>query len=231
MRVAGVSIFLSATIFLVVTGLSTADLGGPTAREILKKAACRYDFIRDYAVDARLDVESPSTHISNMDLRIFFKSPNRVHLESRGGFAVLPRRGAIVGNPVREFASVRRPAILRSERVFGRDCWVVGGTIRRADLRARAAAWIDKRNFAVRRMKIARDFGVSEEIELQYSETDRKQVFPISTRARLFTQPIGEPGLKTAGPIGPSTIVKISFSNYRINAGLPDEIFNRDSHR
>lgn len=213
------------------SGVSWGVAVKPTGKEILRRAASRYDFIRDYTVDVKLDIQSPSTHISNVEIRVYYKRPNLVHLEATRGFAVLPRRGGIFGNPVREFASILRPSIRRSESVAGRECWVVDGTMRNPDARGRLVTWIDKADFSIRRVKIARDIGISEEIEFKYSIDDPRQVFPVSTFGRVFSEPVGEPGMRTAGRIGPTTIVRMDFSGYKINTGLSEKLFRTDPHR
>lgn len=208
---------------------SAVTAAHPAPKWIMQKAAGRYDFLRDYTVDARLKIESPSTHVSNMDVRIFFKRPDRMHFEAKSGFAVFPRRGAFVGNPANSLRMVSRPCVVRSERIGKQDCWVVGGKMCQPKERANVLVWVDKRSFALHRLRVERDYATSEEIEFQYGGPE--QIFPLRTTARVFLQPIGGRGAKPSSPLGPSTRVQIEFSNYRINTGLSDKIFKDDRQR
>ena len=197
-----------------------------TAKDIITRAADEYDRVKDYTVDAKVTVDSPGVHVPQMNLKIYYKKPDKLHLESKDGFAALPRQGVPIGNPLREMLKGSELSLAGSERAIGRDCYLVKITYRNEGRTTRARVWIDKERWVAAQMYIDPEMGPSLRLSLWYSRVGGK--FWMPARSQAVVQFPSTPGNKGAGskPEKPSTI-SAQFFNYKINTNLSDRIFQK----
>lgn len=221
------SLSLGTVLLILAIIGSRAECRSLTAKQVLEKAGRHYDAVKDYTVDAKLTVESPSMHVPEMKIKVFYKKPDKVHVESKDGFAMLPKQGALVGNPLRDMAAGSDLSVERSERVSGDDCYVIKGAFQHEGRSAQATVWIDKRNFLVRRMSANPEWGPSVSARLWYMKVGNKYWLPRTTEATISLPPMPDENPEAERkPRGP-TVVKLSFANYRVNTGLADKIFHK----
>jgi len=216
----------SHTIWLVVLMLgASAAWGGMSPKDILKKAGEHYEVIKDYTADAKVTVESPSMHVPEMSIKIYYKKPDKLHVDSKDGFAVLPKQGAVVGNPIKYLLTSSELAVDGSEKVLGDDCYVIKGTFQREGREVQSTVWVDKENFLVRQLATNPEWGPSVRVRLWYTRVGLKYWLPSMTSARVSIPPLpGEsPDTKSGGP--EQTTVTIKFEKYKVNSGLSDKIF------
>ena len=213
--------------FMLPFVVSQAAAKEPTAKQILERASRNYDAVRDYIVDARLTIQSPSIHIPETQVKIYFKKPDKLHVESRDGFAVLPKQGVIVGSPLRGLADGSALSLAGSEKTLGRDCCVIKVTSQQEGRVVQSTVWIDKRDWLVRQIQANPEWGPSIKVKLWYSKVAGRYWLPATTTAQISLPPIpgGESGneAKSAQPM----VVTIKFANYKVNAGLDDKIFQK----
>lgn len=212
---------------LAVLLLAAPVAGAPTAKEILAKAGAHYDAVRDYTADAKLTVESPSLHVPEMAIKIYYKKPDKVHIESEDGFAMLPKQGALVGNPLRDLQAGTDLVIAKSERVLGADCWLVKGTFQHEGRSSQASVWIEKTRYLVRQIAVNPEWGPSISAKLSYTKVGNRYWLPSTTAAKISLPPMPEkdPDAKKQ-PQGP-TVVNLKFARYRVNIGLSDKVFQK----
>ena len=214
-----------AALALLASGCVFAQ--GMSAKQILAKAGANYDVVKDYVVDARLTVESPRMHVPNMRVKIFYKKPNKLHVDSKDGFAMLPRQGTIMGNPLKDMQSITDLTASKSQKILGDDCYVVTGTFRKDDRSTEITVWIDKKNFLARRISTNPEWGPSISAKLWYMRVAGKYWMPSMTSANISIPPLPEERADTERkPAGPTTVT-LKFSNYRVNAGISDAIFHK----
>jgi hypothetical protein len=205
----------------------SAQCGALDARAVLSRAGAHYEAVKDYTVDAKLTVESPSMHVPEMKIRIFYKKPNKVHVESKDGFAMLPRQGAFFGNPLRDMQAGSDLVIEKSERVLGADCYLVKGTFLHEGRSAQASVWIEKARYLVRQVAVNPEWGPSISAKLWYVRVGGRYWLPTTTAATISLPPMPDEHAEAESkPRGP-TIVKLRFANYRVNTGLDDKIFQK----
>ncbi len=209
---------------LLVTASCSADM---TAKQILAKASVNYDVIKDYVVDAHLTVESPQMHVPGMQVRIYYKKPNKLHIDSKDGFAMLPRQGAIMGNPLKDMQSITDLTVSRSQKVLGDDCYVVTGTVQKDDRSNEITVWIDKKNFLARQISTNPEWGPSISAKLWYTRVANKYWLPQMTSAKISIPPLPEEHMDPKRKPGGPTIITLKFSNYRVNAGIDDKVFQK----
>jgi outer membrane lipoprotein-sorting protein len=77
-------------IFLMITQFNFAQSKDPD--EILKSVVKNFDRVKDYVVDVNIKVDVQSIKVPETTAKVYFKQPDKVHLESEG-FAMLPKDG------------------------------------------------------------------------------------------------------------------------------------------
>jgi len=217
-----------------------------SAKQILQNSAKQYSTVQDYSVDAKITAKSKSMHIPEMNLKVFFKNPDKLHIESTDGFAVLPRQGAFFGNPVSELLKSSEIVLGQPGRVMGEDCYSVKVTLRRnegpsdsMDWRDEkpmrrgtqgitSTVWIDKKDFLVRQTLTTSEYSPSVKVRITYRKIDNRYWMPDTTQADISASPI--PNINNRMHHGsrrnqPMTVT-MKFSNYKVNTGLDDKLFD-----
>lgn len=197
-------------------------------KDILKKAGEHYEVIKDYTADAKVTVESPSMHVPEMLVTIYYKKPDKLHVESNDGFAVLPKQGAVVGNPLKYLMTASDLTIDRSERMLGDDCYVIKGSFKRDGREVQSTVWVEKRNFLVRQLATNPEWGPSVSVQLWYTRVGMKYWLPSTTSARVSIPPLPGETPDFKGRDNEPTMVNIKFEKYRVNTGLSDRIFDSE---
>jgi len=196
-----------------------------SARDILKKAGTHYEVINDYITDARVTVESPSMHVPETKVKIYYKKPDKLHVDSNDGFAVLPKQGTVVGNPLKFLLDSSDLTIDRSERVLGDDCYVIKGTAQRDGREMQSTVWVDKKNYLVRQLATNPEWGPSVKVKVWYTRVGLKYWLPSTTSARVSTPPLAGGKQDSKPAATEQTTVTIKFEKYKVNSGLSDKIF------
>jgi len=202
---------LAAILALAAVGAANEK---PSADAIL--AALRKGFagVNDCRATVTLTVKGPQVSINEMKMTLYYKKPNKVHIEAERGIAMFPR-GALFGNPVQELGNGGRADYVRSERKLGVDCYVLRLTAPGARPGAHATVWVDKKHTVV---VAAESTGTADmKTSWRYQTIDDKYYLPVQMNAELHPQA----GPDTAGVIKST----IRFSNYRINKGVSDRVF------
>ena len=217
--------FMVVFAIALLLGAIPAGAAKLTARQVLEKAAGHYEVIEDYTADAEVTVESPSIHMPEMLAKIYYKKPDKLHLESKDGFAMLPKRGVVVGNPFRDLMAGSKLSLVRSECVLGKDCYVVKGSFSQEGCVVESTVWIDKKDWLVRQMHSNPEWGPSVKLKLWYTRVGRRYWLPLTTAAQVSLPPFPGAEPENKARSDRPTIVTIRFANYRVNTGLSDEIF------
>ena len=196
-----------------------------SAKDIVRKAGEHYEVIKDYTADARVTVESPSMHVPETSMKIYYKKPDKLHVESDDGFAILPKQGTVVGNPLKFLLASSDLSVDRSETVLGDDCYVIKGSFKRDGREVQSTVWVEKTNFLVRQLATNPEWGPSVRVKLWYTRVGLKYWLPSTTSARVSIPPLpGETPDDKGGQNEPTTVT-IKFEKYRVNTGLKDRIF------
>lgn len=207
----------------------TASAQQPSAKSILEKAGRHYEAVKDYTADAKITVKSPSIQVPEMNVRIFYKQPDKLHLESKDGFAVLPRQGAVVGNPLKDLIPAKDLTVIASEKMLGEDCFVIKGTFEKDGRTTQSTVWVEKKHSLVRQILANPEWGPSVRIKLWYTRIAQTYWLPSTTTAQVSLPPLpsGSHPREEQKSDEP-TIVAIKFSKYKVNTGLSDSIFKQE---
>lgn len=196
-------------ILAMTAGLALA--AGPSADAILASLKKGFAGINDYRADVCLTVKGPSVSINNMRMTVYFKKPNRVHVDADQGMAMVPK-GSFLGNPMADLANGARPVYVRSERKLGRDCHVL--KLVKPDKPA-MTLWVDREHTVLVAAE-SPDMGIKS--AWCYEKIDGGYYLPVEIRADMRS-----PG----GPSSGRTVKAVlKFSNYRVNKGISDKVFD-----
>jgi len=212
---------LLLTIAFVLSVAGPALARTPSADDIFTTLKRGFAGVNDYRADVCLTVKGPSVSINDMRMTVYFKKPNKIHVEAAQGMAMVPR-GSFFGNPMSELATGARPVYLRSESKLGRDCDV----LRLANPSAGpnmppVTLWIDKEHVVMVAMETSGNGGMK--TSWRYEKIDGKYYLPVEIRADMRA-----PGGANAGQ--PVKAV-IKFTNYRVNKGISDKVFEQEASK
>jgi len=215
---------VTACCLLATSGISARPL---TAQGILKRAADEYDRVQDYTTDLKVSVSSPNVNVPEMNIRVYYKKPDKLHVDSKEGFAVLPKEGVAIGNPLREMLKNSEVSLAGSERALQRDCHVIRLTAKKDGVTTRSRVWIDKERWVVVQMYTDPDSGPSLRLSVWYSRVAGKYWLPSKSLAVVeFATTAAGRGKDKSEPSKPTRITA-EFTNYRVNTGLSDSLFRK----
>ncbi len=229
-------IFLFLMIFFSVSEFSPQS---KDPDEILEGVKAAFKKIVDYEVDIRVKIDVDFLKVPDSEAKLYFKQPNKIHVESKK-FALLPRQG-LDFSPL-GLLSVKYTALYEQEDTIrniptsvvkiiplGNDGDIILSTF-----------WVDQfRNLIIRLESTKKPTGTFT-IDFTYEKYDEHYELP-SQMEFTFTVdrmmfPRGMDGQSDADDDGDkksdSTTGKvyITYANYKVNQGLPDELFETENH-
>ena len=220
-----------AAVILAVLVLGGVANAGPSARDVLKSASAHFEKIRDYTAEIDVSVDSPKVHMPRMAATIYYKRPDKLHIESKDGFAMLPKQGVLIGNPVKDFLKSPKPVFRESERVGDCDCYVIQGMYEKDGREVDSTFWIGKKDRLVRRVVVNPEWGPTIKVDVRYEKVAGKYWMPSSTTARVSLPPFPGERVEEEPVKGEPTVVKVDFRDYRVNSGLSDRVFRKNKKK
>lgn len=215
--------FLSIVVLLILITPALAD--APSGDKIMAAMKRQFSAVNDYRVRVSLTVKGSKVSINNMGMTVYFKKPNKIHVDATQGFAMVPS-GNLFGNPLTEIAAAPHATYVRTEKKLGRDCYVLSI----ANSRMPLLLWVDKERSVI----VAMESQGGLKSTWQYEKVDGKYYLPsqicADTQGPAFSPKLRrmDPDLDSPG-IGPTKIT-VRFSDYKVNKGIDDKIF-QEKHR
>jgi len=204
--------------------------------EILDNVIKAFENIEDYVVDVNIKVDVAFLKVPEANAKIYFKQPDKVHMESEG-FALLPKQGMNF-SPL-GFLKTDYTALYDKEvELNGTNVSVlkVIPLDERSDV-ILSTFWIDQATNRIMRVESSRRPSGTFSIDLTYPDDKPGFLLPA---LMVFTFAIEEMNFPT-GITGDSNSesnnenekedndkmgkVYINYSNYKINQGLSDDLF------
>lgn len=222
----------TVTGFLIVLN-AAATFAQPSGEEILRNVSANFPGVQDYSVTLDVTSDIERLNVPPMNVRMYFKQPDKFHFESEN-FALLPREG-LAFNParllsrfsieevtadsvggVKEFRLLLRP---RQERAK------VTKVVLSIDPREWKPIQIASSLFDGRTMTATFDYVeqsghlMPAVLTVQFASAASDTTEQSSSGDETTT--IQRPQMPRRGTI------TIRYSNYEINTGLSDDIFNK----
>ncbi|MEE4311313.1 MAG: hypothetical protein V2J62_05540 [candidate division KSB1 bacterium] len=219
---------------LVTTALSQGDM--TVSRIVTQLQKSSFSDIEDYIVDIRAELDMENVQIPPMEVKVWFRKPNKIHMES-DGFAMLPREGLII-DPGHFNEENFYITITGMDTIDSRPAYALDLVPKKEEIRVKKIAmWVSAEPWLIVKIRAAVWQGHASEIFFQYSTVDDKYHLPASARAEISMPPMGGVSPDMSGSKEESVkedkkgTLTIEFRNYRINTGFSDDIFGESNNR
>jgi len=209
---------------------------------ILDRVKEEFNKIDDYTVDVKIKVDVDFLKMPDREAKIFFKKPDKIHIESEG-FAMLPKEG-LNFSPLGLLNSKYSSFYVREDTLTGIETSVIkvipleGG----ADV-ILSTLWVDTKRDLILKIESSRKPQGTFVIDLDYLKTDKgfwlpsSMIFSFSIDRSILPRQFNfdaDSDDKKAREDSTKTRtgkVFLDYSNYKINTGLSDEIFENKSNQ
>jgi hypothetical protein len=217
-------------IILIISFPALSQTKDPDA--ILNSLKSKYSGIKDYTVDARIQVDVSFLKMSEKQARIYYKYPDKIHVET-DGFALLPKRAASF-DPASFIGNDYTAVYIRNEK-WGNTTVDVIKTIPHdpeSDVILNTF-WIDPVKKQIRQFEINSKSGGTFQVVLEYNNLpyDLPQSLTVNFDVKEMNLPktaTGEINVtdkkKDSGKSNKGKVM-ITYSNYKVNTGLDDKLF------
>ena len=205
--------------------------------EIINAVITNFSKIDDYQVDVKIEVDVEFIKVPETKAKIYFKQPDKVHLEA-DGFAMLPKNGM-------EFSP---SSIIKKEHtaIYERDIDLNGfktSIIKVIPLGDNGdviltTLWIDQKAQVIRKVESTTKTNGTFTIDLTYNDKlkyplPEKIVFAFNIdNMKIPSMPNSEMKEKKK-PSDSRTkgMVTVNYSNYVVNKGISDSIFEKKNNK
>jgi outer membrane lipoprotein-sorting protein len=224
-------IFAVLAAFIIPAAQSAA---APTAESLIGLARKNFAAIRDYSVDIRLDVKSDAIDVKGMAMTLYYKKPDKTRIVAKEGFAAMPRSVAL-GNVIDEVTKHCIPVLEKTEKKNGIDCYVIRLEPMLRGSKPPTTLWLDKSGL-IRAINMGGPYPVR--TEWRYAKVDEKYDLPRRIDVRIASPASGpyprhrgrRPEVQPVPAGGVQTVnATLSFSNYKVNKGIRDSVFEPES--
>lgn len=236
--------FILRTILLAVIlicFLPPISFSQPNALEILNRVERRFQEIQDYTTEVLVSVEMERLRIPRRKMKIFFKQPDKFHLESEG-FAIIPRAG--LGFIPSQLQHDKYDAQLVSlDTVESLPSYKLRLHLNDAHKNNLLPVqsfylWIDKENFVIRKIETATSQGRNLSVVFDYGMVDKKYLMPsniVVSLQNLFESDEDIPDMPGREShrrrLPRAGTITITFTKYLLNQNLPDELFEKNGRQ
>ncbi len=228
-------VFLFLMFFITVNEFSPQSTDPDEILEGVKEAFTK---IEDYEVDIRVIIDVDFLKVPDSEAKLYFKQPNKIHVESEK-FALLPRQG-LDFSPLGLLSGKYTALYEREDTIrniptsvvkiipLGNDGDIILSTF-----------WVDQsRNLIIRVESTKKPTGTftidfTYEKYDDYYELPSKMEFTFTVDKMMFPRGMDgqaddeDSNYKSDSKTGK---VYITYTNYEVNQGLPDELFETENH-
>jgi len=211
--------------------LQAQEQADPAA--LIDRVQKQFDRVNDYRADLRAEVDMKGLSVPEMKATVFYKKPDRMHVESEG-FAMLPR-DAVAFRPTMFEKDQYDMVIQGKETIRGHECVKVRLFARSDTIRLqRVMLYVDPARDLILRADIDPERGSSAQVTMTYTQVNGTYWLPARIEVEMDApMRFRRPGMNrqtgdTAEKEKPARIV-VRYSNYSVNRGIPDSVFEADS--
>ncbi|MDP2362441.1 MAG: hypothetical protein Q8M94_01590 [Ignavibacteria bacterium] len=231
---------LLISLFLLSVQIGFSQSNDPD--EIINKVVTNFSRVNDYQVDVKIKVDVEFLKVPETKAKIYFKQPDKVHLEAEG-FAMLPKNGM-------EFSP---SSLLKKDytAIYERDVDFNGGKTSivkviplgdQGDV-ILSTLWIDQKKQVIRKVESTTktngtftiDFAYDDKIEfplpskIVFSFNLDKMKIPATISGETNDEKSNHKGKNSDSRTKGKVIV--TYSNYKVNKGIPDSVFEEKNKK
>ena len=199
----------------------------------LEKAIRKFDGIKDYVVDVRVHMDLKAVQAPDMEGKVYFKAPDKIKIDSKGLF-FMPKDVGVI-NP-RKFDPDKYEIAVIDTMTYKGDPAVRISLVPNKDETGNRniVLTIDKKDWLIVEISTAPFPGRQASAKITYQTFDGFQM-PVKVDVHLDVNKVNGGG-RAFGPehgrMGElNGNVEVYYSNYSINANLPDKIFEKKDDR
>ncbi len=226
-------ILAGAVIFIIAASVYSAAPKKMTVNDVFALVQKNYNSISDYQVEATVnaDFNNPKMHITNSQAIIYFKRPDKVKVEAKSGFAMMPE--TFPGDPVTAIKSAFNATYEGTVKYNGVPAYVLKLKPKTTEHQGAATLFIEQKRGLILG-SLMREQGFSIATKWNYGRVDGKYWLPSEIKVAMSGSfPVrSHPGHQTRPEMksgkGSATV---KFTNYRVNKGIPDNIFAKKGTR
>jgi outer membrane lipoprotein-sorting protein len=203
---------------------------------ILDNVKQNFDRVQDYEVNVKIKVDVDFLKVPETEAIIFFKQPDKIQFHSES-FALLPKEG-LNFSPLSILKGEYTAIYDREDTIDGKKTSVVkviplgeGGNIILSTL------WIDQSANVIRKIESTTKAAGTFSINLKYDKSVNNYPLPASMifsfnvdKMKIpkgFSGDMGSEEKNKNDDKPTKGKVYITYSNYKVNKGIPDEIFKK----
>ena len=221
-------LFLFFGIIAIVV-LTPANAQQLTAEKILQNVKANFDAVKDYTAMLTGKVDMERLKAPKMNVKLYFKQPNKFKTESKGT-SFLPRN--ILDLNPGDLLAKFDPSLMGKEDVDGKILYKIrlvtkpekGKQIRESFI------WVDESRWTITRLEAFPMEGRKIEIVIESTVIDGKYILPAKIIAKFdFEQNTDSLAEKIYSPnrMPKKGMVELIYSDYQVNKGISDEIFEK----
>ena len=200
-------------LLLAAGGIAGASTPGP--QQILNRMQQSYQAIDDYVAEIKVITDIPSFEVPPRSFTVYVKRPDKVKIES-DSLVVIPKDVLLLGNIEGHLAKAGRVILNGVTRRQGRTTYCLKFLPNDPDRRDRVLLWVNAERYTLSRTELWTGLNRILTVYWEHTHVDDKYWLPTQVRCEISGGVLG------AGDPG---TVTVSFSGYRINTGLSDELF------
>ena len=232
---------MRVTIIMLLIGLmlnsmfSQKSVKLQNADEILANVVKVFEGVKDFSATIDAEINMDRVQIPKMHAELFFKKPDKVHFSSPG-FLLMPREGVALNPAMLKEHYLTSSAV--QDTIDGKNMFKLILAARDSKTRLRTLSiWVDPVNWTITKMETIPYEGRTLSMKFTYEFQQEKYWLP-SKMIVSFASEMDKmekdssssidnqfEGLQRAAPR--SGMVTVVYSNYKINIGISDEIFEK----
>ncbi|MGE5432502.1 MAG: LolA family protein [Syntrophomonadaceae bacterium] len=201
--------------------------------KLLEKVKQKFSQVNDYEVNAHIKVDVSFLKVPEMDAKIYFMKPDKMKLDTEG-FAMLPKQ-AFNFSPDRLFKGDYSAIYVKKDNLGGTPVDVVKVIPNDPNSEiVLSTLWIDSGKDVIRKIESTPRRGGAFEITFNYNNNMN---YPLPSSVQFsFDAPNNPRGMNSPGSqqqqpkakTGQSERgnVSVTYTNYKVNKGIPDGIFS-----
>jgi len=222
--------------FLALTTYGQKKRGPPSAAEMMENVERGSEGIEDFEVTIEAAVSMERMRVPKMTGTLYFKKPDKIHFTSTN-FIMVPREGIVV-NPTL-LRERYQPTLVGQEESDGKKLYQLQLAAKMEKVRPRQMSlWIDPSDWTIAKMETVPYQGRILRLTFDYELQEGKYRLPRTLHAsfdvaardtsRQFELDVAPPPQFEQMQRPPrSGSITVTYSNYKVNRGLSDEIFER----
>jgi outer membrane lipoprotein-sorting protein len=228
-------------LILIVTALLHFTAGAQDIKVLLQKVKAKYDKVNDYTATGKMKTNVAFMKTPEASVKIYYKKPDRLKIKNENGVSFIPK-GSVNINMNNVLGLNNYEAVeAATEKVNGADCKVVKIFPLSDDENiTRATLYISEKELLVVKSVISTRengtyelvmhykkyaaYGLPDKVELTFNTRDYKLPKGISIDYDNGSSK-QKPAADTDKNKNQKGNVEITYSDYSINKGVPDEMF------